>query len=134
MKNDTGGYIALISTLVIALLLVAITFSLSFSAFSARFNILDSEKKGVSNSLAESCVNAAMVKLAANATYTPPPGGETLSVGNDTCTILDIQTSGSQKIIKSQGTFQNTYTNILATITLGTNSITLDSQEETPTP
>ncbi len=104
------GYIAITSAVVISLLLMAITFALSFSSFFGRFNVFDSQTKEISQALAEACAENALLKLAQNSSYA---GNETITVkAPDTCDILTIETNGSQKTIKTRATFQKTTTNV----------------------
>src|SRR3989344_2331312 len=61
--NASGGFIALISAVIISLVLMVVVFSVSTLAFFSRFNQLDSEYKEKSSALAESCVDLAILKL-----------------------------------------------------------------------
>ncbi|MDO8443053.1 MAG: hypothetical protein Q7S81_02230 [bacterium] len=103
------GYISLISSIIISILLLAVTFAISFNNSSSRFNILNVEFKERSLALAEACVDTALLKLAQNQSY---GGNENISVGNDQCSILPIETSSGQKIIKTKAIFQNAVTNL----------------------
>ncbi len=104
------GYIAITSAIIISLLLMAITFALSFSSFFGRHNVFDSQTKEISYALAEACAEKALLNLAQNSSYA---GNETITVKSpDTCDILTIETAGSQKTIKTRATFQKTTTNI----------------------
>ncbi|MBI2035965.1 MAG: hypothetical protein HYT12_04800 [Candidatus Liptonbacteria bacterium] len=107
MKRNRG-YIALISSIVIALLLLMVTLTLNYTGFFARYNILFSEYKERSVTLAEACANLALLELANNAGYS---GGETISLGTDSCLIRPI-ISGDPVIIETQAIFQNSYTNL----------------------
>lgn len=111
MKQDSG-FIAIISVVIIAALLLAISASLSFSGFFTRSNIADGEYKEHSTALAEACIQEALVKLAANPNYT---GNETITIGSDSCTIGSITTSGVQKTIRTSGSFRSTTTNLQVT-------------------
>ena len=64
--TNQGGFVALTSTVVIAVLLIAVTLSLNLTGFFARFNVLETEYKERSFSLAEACVQTALLKLAAD--------------------------------------------------------------------
>ena len=119
MKTRTNtknqGYIALISTIVISLILLALTANMSTAGFYVRFNSLDSEYKRISLGLAESCVHAALLKLAKNNTYAPPAGGEIVSVGSEACTINEVLTDLSdptKKTVKTQADFSGAFSNM----------------------
>ena len=49
MHYNSSGFIALISTIVMSLILMAISIGLSFSSYSNRFDILTSEYKTISS-------------------------------------------------------------------------------------
>lgn len=111
MKNS--GYIALISSIIISILLLGITLAISSTGYFSRFDILKTEFKKRSSALAEACVDTALLKLAQNQSYN---GNENIGVGNDQCSILTIETASGQKIIKTKAVFQNAVTNLKITI------------------
>lgn len=131
--SSNGGFIALMSAIIISVLLLSITVSLGFSGFFTRFNILDSESKERSLALAEACGDAAILKISQNASYIPNPafdfstqtGGEDITVINaDHCTIASVDTLGSQKAIKTQAKINKAYTNLRIVINSATFAIT----------
>ena len=85
--NNQKGYIALISAVIISAILISLTVAASGNGFLLRFDVLNSEFKRVSLSLAESCVSAALLKIGQNYNYV---GGETLAVGSELCVIKPI--------------------------------------------
>ena len=121
------GYIALISTIIISAVLIAIASALSFYGFENRYNALDYEFKEKSKALAEGCVNTAILKLAENPNF---KGNETINIENDFCLIREIKTNGLQKIIETQSTIGNAYTNLK--ITVDQNTLSIISFEEIP--
>jgi hypothetical protein len=128
-KRNINGYIAITSAIIISLLLMVIVFALSFSSFFGRYNIFDSQTKEISQALAEACAEKALLNLSQNSSY---PGNETITVKSpDTCDILTIETSGSQKTIKTRATFQKTATNIKI-IASTTPNLSIVSWEEVP--
>ena len=108
------GFIALMSAVVISILVLAITLSLGMSGFFGRFNVLDSEFKERTFALAEACGDVAILKLAQDASYNP--SNEVVNVGSDSCTIVSLTTSGSNKIIKTQAIINKAYTNLKITV------------------
>ena len=86
-KSSNGGYIALMSVIIISLILLAFTAVLSMSGYFSRFNVLAGEYKRVSLGLAESCVNVALLKIAQGPTY---QGNETVPVGANNCNIKQV--------------------------------------------
>lgn len=125
-----SGYVALISIIIIVALLMVITVAVSFSGFFSRFGILDNELKEISVGLADACGDAAILKLAENWNWTPPINGETVIVGTDDCKIISVQTSGSEKTIRTQAIFQNSYTNLEITIQKPLDEISIVSWNE----
>ncbi len=121
------GYIAIISALVISFVLMVVTFGVSISGYFVRFNILDSYSKEVSNSLAETCVDTALLRLAENSLYS---GNETVALGTDQCSILPLETSGTQKIIKARAVVNDAYTNLKVTVL--SSDLSIVSWEEVP--
>lgn len=89
-KRNSGGFIALMSAIIISVILLLIVVNLSFSSFYSRSNILDSELKERSSALAEACVDTALLKLANNPLYFPPVGGESVEVDGETCIIESV--------------------------------------------
>src|SRR5581483_11572853 len=119
-NKEEGGYIALISAIIITLVLFALTFSVSSSGYFSRFNSLNGELKRVSLGLAESCENVALLKLAQNYDYT---GNETITFGNPplSCTIGTINPAPAQRaspvtsinpIILATANYQGAFTKI----------------------
>ena len=88
--SPENGYIALMSSIIIALVLLGLTFSVSTSGYFSRFDVLNSEFKRVGLGLAESCVNSALLKMAQNYAYAPAPSGDVIAVGNQSCTIRGV--------------------------------------------
>src|SRR3989344_2568238 len=84
------GFIALTSSVVIAAALLGLVFGSGTPSFYARFGFLHGEFKRVALGLSESCANAALLKIAQDYNYAPPLGGETVSVGPDTCVIKSV--------------------------------------------
>ena len=105
------GFIAITSAIIISVLLLAITLAITFSAYFARFNVLDSESKERSSALAEACSDAAVLEISGGKYST----NELLTIGpgsDDDCTIVSVGTSGSQNIIKSRAVINQAYTNL----------------------
>lgn len=129
-KTAEQGYIALISVIIISVLLIALTFTVSFTGFFLRFNLLDREYKAQSSNLAEACANTAVLKLVNNPAYA---GNEDIAVASDTCHIGSV--SGSPQVsFKTQGIYpknlsQKTYTNL--NVSFNTNTLTIVSWDET---
>src|ERR1035437_3862474 len=89
-KNDSG-FIALMSAIVMSAILLLIASTLSFTGFSGRLNILDSEYKEKSSALAEACMDTAILKIANNKDYILiAPNDHNILVGSDSCNIVSL--------------------------------------------
>lgn len=87
MKNNSG-FMALMSTIIISVILLLIATSLSLTSFYGRTNILDFELKEKSFALAEACADTAILRLAEDSSY---GGNETVNVvGADKCQIESV--------------------------------------------
>ncbi|MBI4053908.1 MAG: hypothetical protein HY397_01100 [Candidatus Doudnabacteria bacterium] len=127
--KQSDGYVALISAIIVSAVLLIIVFSISFSVYFARFNILDSEYKKISTGLAEACVEAAMLELAQDPSYA---GGENKDVGSNQCSILSIPPpSGGEYTIRTKAVFRNSVTNIV--VVVNSTDFSVISWNEIPT-
>ena len=130
------GFVALMSAIIISILLLAVTFTLSFSGFFSRFNVLDTEFKKRSAAIAEACADTALLQLAQSATTTLPFD---CSMGGGTGSIVSVSSSvpaAGQTTIKTKGemkinSVQKVVTNL--SIVASTTSASVISWEEIPT-
>ena len=114
--SSNGGYFALMAAIVISALLLALTFTVSFSGFFSRFNVLASESKEHSMALAEGCVDHAMLALSINPDYSPT--NEVVKVGPEECVVESVEGTGGDKIIKTSGEFSQSRTNLVVEATV----------------
>lgn len=130
--SSDQGFIALISTIVISILLLTITLNLGLTGFFSRFNILDSESKERSNALAEACIDSAILDII-NGSY---PTNKTVDVGptsNDNCTIISTEIDNpfpGQIKIKTQSFINKSYTNL--GVVIDNNTYNIVSWNECP--
>lgn len=109
--SPQGGFIALMSAIIISAVLITTIVTGSLSGFYTRFNILDSELKKRSAALAEACADIVLYKLSEDYGYAGPDMNYV--VGGDTCNIFAATNpSGSPREFKVQGMYQNSYTNL----------------------
>ncbi len=90
--HTQSGYIALMSAVIISLVLSGLSWSTSVGGFRTRIGMLDHEFQNQSRTLAQSCRDIALLRLAQNYFYLPAPSGdvETIGTDGDTCTIADV--------------------------------------------
>jgi hypothetical protein len=100
---NNKGFIALISVIIISAVLLVVTSTLSFSGFYGRYNILDSELKERSKSLAEACGDIAILKLAGDINYSHT-WPEVININEKSCSIENISSDGTNTTINTQGT------------------------------
>lgn len=126
--NNQDGFIALISSIIIALVLIMITFTLGFSGWFSRFTVLYVEYKEVSIGLAEACAESAILEIAKGNT---PLANTIVSVGSNQCTIVSVIGS-PQRTVKTLGIYKGSYTNLKILVTRNASNVTIDSWEECP--
>ena len=114
-NNAQRGFIALISALVLSAMLLIGVASESLGGFFARTSVLDAESKARSEALADACSNMVLSKLTEDASYA---GGETITVGSDSCTIAG-GASGDPRTFAIEAVYNRAYTNRLVTIDVG---------------
>ncbi len=138
-ENEEDGFVALISSIIIGSVLVAITFAMGFSSFIGRANILDAEFKEKSIGLAESCVDTAIILLQGNSGYAPvTPPGDNIPVGGDSCYIWSVAPVASwPKTIKVQAKYplvsnKSSYTNLEVVVSKPLNEVVVNSWKEIP--
>ncbi len=121
------GMLALMSAIILSVILLILATTLSFTGFYSRFNILESETKEQSSALADACIDIALLNLAQNASY---PGNLSYSVGEKTCFVGSVSTTGGEVTFKTRGIFSNSYTNLK--IVLNETDLSVISVEEVP--
>lgn len=119
-KMMKKGYIAITTSIFLSLVTMVVAIIFAASTFLTRFNYVDFESKRVSYSLARSCLNYGLLKLADNGNYS---GNETINVSSGQCAVRPILTSGSDKIIEAHAQTSQSTTNLRLTV----NSITLST-------
>ncbi|MDO8489877.1 MAG: hypothetical protein Q7S47_00500 [bacterium] len=129
MTHPQGGYIAIISIVLMFFILLMLTLSVSLASSNGRMNILEAEYKVRSHALASACMKNAMTRLAMNRDYA---GGATLTLNNDTCTIESILPSsgGNNRVIITKSSVQAAITTLRVEIVL--KNFLVISQEEVP--
>lgn len=123
-NNRNQGYIAIITGIIMSMILLFIVISASTTGLLARNNKLDFDNKHASYFLAESCLERARLYLSQN--YAGYAGNETLPVSGATCSILSIETSGQNKVIKAKASVYGATTNLKLTVDPSLNQISLE--------
>ena len=114
------------SALIITAIIVVMMIGLGQVAYLNRANISEAHFKEKSRALSEACVNTALLKLVSSSSYA---GNETITVASDTCRVVGVVTSGTVRIVTTQGNYQSSYTNLRVTVT--TSTVSVIGREET---
>ncbi len=117
IMHKNGGYIAVTSAIVISVILMVLIFTVSYTGYLNRFNILGTTSKQVSRFTAEACIAEARLKILQNVLYA---GNETITVGNYECSIRQVENTipGVQETIKAEATVNGAVTNLKVVISL----------------
>jgi len=110
--QNNQGYIAVISAIIITAIVIVIALVFSSANFLGRFDTSGLEMKTIAKEAALGCLEHAKLRLKLGA-YS---GNETIAVGDYSCDILPIETSGGNKIIKASSTVDNRGTFLKLTV------------------
>lgn len=91
------GYIALISVLIISAVLILIAVSIVQLGIGGTKMAIQENQSLESDYVAQACAEEALIKLVESATYS---GNEIITINGNTCQILPLEGSGSNKVIK----------------------------------
>ena len=89
-SESQRGFIALTSVIIMSAILVALMVTTSAGSLYGRFDVLSVQNKRISLGLSEACTHVALLAIARNYSYEPAPGGVSIPVGTDTCTIFSV--------------------------------------------
>jgi len=112
------GFIALMATIIISLILLVMVLEEGVSGFHARFNILGTEAKEQATALAEGCADRAAANLITDTNYL---GNSTTTLDAGTCHVFPILINSPATglaTIKTQAQVRGSYANLLVTINL----------------
>ena len=125
-----GGFIALMSVIILSMVLLLVVVGASLTSFNSRFNALDAELKSRSEAAADACANQVLLQLANDISYT---GNEVLTLNTiDSCRIGAVSAvGGSQKTFEVQATSSTAVTNL--SIVVLSSDLSTVSWQEVPT-
>ncbi len=104
-----GGYIALMLTIIISMVLLVMVAEEGFAGWHARFNVLGTEFKEQASALAEGCIDQTITGLVMGVSY----DGETpLASPIGTCNVLVSTSTPGTVIINTQANVSGSYTNV----------------------
>ncbi len=122
--NKENGFIALTTSIILSILVLLVAASLGSANLFNRFAVVDFSNKQASFSVARSCLNYSLLKLAEGSSYA---GNETLTVASYTCAIGAITTSGANKVITAKSQINGATTNLrLTVVTASLSTVSLE--------
>ncbi|OHA45977.1 MAG: hypothetical protein A3A80_00250 [Candidatus Terrybacteria bacterium RIFCSPLOWO2_01_FULL_44_24] len=131
--TSNGGFVALMTVIVISVILLTVAIGLNQAGFLTRSQILDAEYKERSSALAEACVDTALLRFAEDSGYTGPETINNIGSNTGTCQIRpvkkDFPVSG-QTTIETQAFYNEAVTDL--SIVIDTVSLTILSWLEVP--
>src|SRR3989344_7848178 len=116
-NKNSGGYIALITVLLMSFVLLTVSVTVGASGFLGRFSQLDYENKRVRAGLAEACVDVAILEITKG---NNPAPNTCVSVG-DTCGTADakkfckickVENPTGDPTVLVRAVYNNSYTNL----------------------
>ena len=109
-KSRSRGFIALMSAIIIATILLLVATTGGLTGIFARGNALDAELKARSVGAADACVDLALLALANDPSYTGP---DTYALNSlDTCTIGPVTSGAGQATFRVHATSRAAVTNL----------------------
>ncbi|MDP3901558.1 MAG: hypothetical protein Q8Q37_01100 [bacterium] len=112
-EQKNSGYIAVVTSVILGMLMLMIAVTLSLSSFGSRLNNLDFYNKQTSYFVALSCLDKTLLELSKDSNY---GGDATTTVDSFECFAFPIEIDGNNKIIKSRSRVNGATTNLLLTI------------------
>ncbi|OHA27355.1 MAG: hypothetical protein A3C06_04190 [Candidatus Taylorbacteria bacterium RIFCSPHIGHO2_02_FULL_46_13] len=124
--SSNGGFIALISVIILGFVLLIAVLTLGNRSLGTRFLLLDLERKDVSNQLARACVQVAIIAVVNDSLYNGV--NVMVPVGSDRCMIHSVNPVGGESLIKTTASTSATVTNLQVSVD-NTNGTIISWQE-----
>ena len=113
MKYNNQGFIAITTAIFFGIVIVLLALSSALISSLTRTGALDASLKAQTDFLARTCLEHALLKLAQDPSYA---GNETITVGQDNCSVASIVSSPLNKIITTSSTVLNSSTTFQTTV------------------
>jgi hypothetical protein len=127
VRDNSGGYIALMVVLVVSVAATAIALGLLLTGTDNQRATLVSQQSVQARQLAHACAEEALQAINANRNFT---GTANLSLTDGSCTYTVINTGGAGRIIDTSSTINNVVRKVKVYATIGTSSISITSWQE----
>jgi type II secretory pathway component PulK len=128
MKYKEGGYIALLTVLIIGAAAAAISLALVTAGADSQRSALVELQSKQARALAAACAQEALQQIHDNIAYT---GANNVTQGAGSCTYTVTSTSGQSRTIIVTSTVGSVVRKIQAYATIGTSSISISLWQET---
>jgi hypothetical protein len=130
-NHREGGYVALLSTIIVAAVLMVAAIQSAIAGYHARFNILGTEAKEQATALAQGCADQALSAILTDPSYT----GSSVTVSEDgTCEVLPIEfntPAAGIVTIRAQAEVRGAFSNL--EMQMDMHDIHIDTLPEAPT-
>ena len=131
--NKENGFIAMLATVVLSAVVLAVILSLSSTSVAFRVSVLGGEFKTKSKAFAEACVQVAIGKIINNPEYAGVM--EQVSIGDITCKIVSVTKLNHQYTIRIQSVYpvsspSGAYTNLEVVFSLNDDYFEIVSRKE----
>lgn len=127
INKGKGGYVVLISMLVVSAVAVAVTVALLRNGLAASQTSFAAQQSAEARTLADACAEEALQEIRSSTPYT---GSDTLSIGNGSCTYTVVSTGGQNRTITAQGTVGTMVRKVKVTISTINPKIIVGSWQE----
>ena len=122
-----GGYITLISTLVVGAVGIAVVAALLTQGVGLSRSAFAREQSAQSGALADACAEEALQQLADNNTFV---GTQGLTLGQGSCSYTVTNTGGSTRRVESTGTVGTVTRKVLVVVSVISPQVQLSSWQE----
>jgi len=125
-KNQ-GGYVALISVLIIGAVATAIALGLLVNGTDSQRSALVSQQSAQARTLANACADEALQVMHDTTSYT---GTNNMSLGSGTCSYTVTSTGASTRIVDTVGTVNNVVRRVKIYVTITSSNLSITSWQE----
>jgi hypothetical protein len=127
-QTNSGGYVLLLSVLVVVVIGTAVATSLLLWSVTDAQTTTILQQSARARQLAQTCAEEALWQLQQDTAYA---AGGTLTVGADSCSIVAITgTGGSNRVINASGTVGSVVRRVQVTVTTVANPPVIASWQE----
>jgi hypothetical protein len=127
LRTYSGGYIALISVLIVGAAATAIALTLLTTGSDASRSALVIQQSVQARQLADGCAEEALQKIHDSTSYT---GTSSLTLGAGTCTYTIASTGTSTRTIATTGTISSVVRKSMVYVTINSSSLSITSWQE----